>query len=127
MSTPKSRVIGHCVIEDQGPSKRRINVCIEECNGELLIRPQGYGAYGAKPGHGTPIVLGVVEGRLELVCYDNSDVESPSHIIDMELARDNVKICCICGNFCDAVTAHIHQGQFIGDECCWDERLRASE
>jgi hypothetical protein len=36
-------------------------------------------------------------------------------------------ICKMCLNPCNAQTAHLHQGQFIGDECCWDERLRSSE
>uniref|UniRef100_A0A6M3IMI3 Uncharacterized protein n=1 Tax=viral metagenome TaxID=1070528 RepID=A0A6M3IMI3_9ZZZZ len=35
--------------------------------------------------------------------------------------------CCLCGNPCDAVMAHYHQKKYIGDECCWDERLRSSE
>ena len=35
--------------------------------------------------------------------------------------------CTICGKDCAAATAHLHQGQWIGDECCWDDRLRASE
>jgi hypothetical protein len=36
-------------------------------------------------------------------------------------------VCYLCGNTCAAGTAHLHQGKYIGDTCCWDERLRASE
>ena len=35
--------------------------------------------------------------------------------------------CKLCHNLCNPDTAHLHQGGWIGDECCWDERLRASE
>lgn len=35
--------------------------------------------------------------------------------------------CSLCGKPCAASRAHLHQGTWIGDECCWDERLRASE
>jgi hypothetical protein len=35
--------------------------------------------------------------------------------------------CSLCGKPCDAGKAHLHQGRLIGDECCWDERLKASE
>jgi len=35
--------------------------------------------------------------------------------------------CSLCKNPAKAKTAHLHQGEYIGDECCWDERLRASE
>lgn len=34
--------------------------------------------------------------------------------------------CSLCGEWRDSKTAHIHQYEWIGDECCWDERLRAS-
>lgn len=36
-------------------------------------------------------------------------------------------VCAICHNPCLKRTAHLHQGEQIGDECCWDERLKASE
>jgi hypothetical protein len=32
--------------------------------------------------------------------------------------------CVMCGQQADARTAHLHQGQWIGDACCWDERPR---
>lgn len=34
--------------------------------------------------------------------------------------------CSVCGNKTPADTAHLHQEKWIG-ECCWDERLKASE
>jgi hypothetical protein len=34
--------------------------------------------------------------------------------------------CSLCKNPCAASTAHRHQDTYIG-ECCWDERLRATE
>lgn len=40
--------------------------------------------------------------------------------------KDTVK-CELCGNTVDAKTAHLHNGQYIGDDCCWDERLKATE
>lgn len=41
--------------------------------------------------------------------------------------RPDRVICKICHQPCNAQAAHLHQGEYIGDECCWDERLRASE
>ena len=35
--------------------------------------------------------------------------------------------CAICHRACSARTAHLHSGQWIGDECCWAERLRSRE
>ena len=36
-------------------------------------------------------------------------------------------VCKFCDNEIDPATAHLHQGEWIGDECCWDERLKSSE
>ena len=39
--------------------------------------------------------------------------------------------CAICRKKCKFETAHLHSGEegdeWIGDECCWDDRLHASE
>ena len=35
--------------------------------------------------------------------------------------------CKICQKLCLRRTAHRHHNGWIGDECCWDPRLRASE
>jgi len=35
--------------------------------------------------------------------------------------------CALCGEMVPAKTAHLHEGEYIGDECCWDERLRTTE
>lgn len=45
----------------------------------------------------------------------------------MLLRVGSVVTCSMCGAETNAKLAHIHQGQWIGDDCCWDERLRASE
>lgn len=36
-------------------------------------------------------------------------------------------MCSVCSELCLVKTAHLHQGEYIGDECCWDERLKSSE
>lgn len=35
--------------------------------------------------------------------------------------------CSLCGEETPATTAHRHQDGWVGDECCWDERLRSTE
>ena len=46
---------------------------------------------------------------------------------DVKTAPETRVKCSLCGEPCNIGTAHIHQDDWIGDECCWDERLRASE
>ena len=36
-------------------------------------------------------------------------------------------MCELCKSMVPRVTAHMHQNGWIGDECCWDERLRTTE
>lgn len=35
--------------------------------------------------------------------------------------------CQFCREMVPAGTAHLHGGDWVGDGCCWDERLRSSE
>lgn len=46
---------------------------------------------------------------------------------DDEDEADGTVECSICHQSTNAMTAHRHQDRWIGDDCCWDERLRASE
>lgn len=34
--------------------------------------------------------------------------------------------CAMCGHDCDPATAHRFRDRWIGDECCWDVRIRES-
>jgi formylmethanofuran dehydrogenase subunit E len=43
-----------------------------------------------------------------------------------EEERERVK-CSMCGKLVPIYTAHLHDGKLIGDECCWDERLKITE
>jgi hypothetical protein len=35
--------------------------------------------------------------------------------------------CAVCHQLCAADKAHLHQGRYVCDERCWDDRLKASE
>ena len=35
--------------------------------------------------------------------------------------------CSLCHELCEASKAHRHQDGWVGDECCWDERLKCTE
>lgn len=44
------------------------------------------------------------------------------------LPRKGAKVRCkFCGKPSPKATAHRHDGEWVGDECCWDERLRSTE
>lgn len=44
-----------------------------------------------------------------------------------EFEDDETVECRFCHEQVPAKTAHLHQGTWVGDECCWDSRLRSTE
>lgn len=48
------------------------------------------------------------------------------HEADEEHEPETV-VCKFCNKDVPADTAHLHQDGWVGDECCWDERLRITE
>ena len=52
--------------------------------------------------------------------------ENEDCFCEMCIGLESIR-CSMCGEFCDPDKAHMHQGDLIGDECCWDERLRCTE
>lgn len=53
--------------------------------------------------------------------------DAPLHDPEWDSGDEHSVMCCLCGELCDSRTAHLHRGRWIGNECCWDERLRATE
>jgi hypothetical protein len=55
----------------------------------ISIFPQGYGDLGSTEGHGCPVFLELNEGRLRLIVFADIKQEDPTHIIDLEGARED--------------------------------------
>jgi hypothetical protein len=58
------------------------------------------------------------------IVYSEKDAEYSVADIDKGTP---VVTCSLCNKPCNAKLAHLHQGSWIGDECCWTEQLRSSE
>jgi hypothetical protein len=69
--------------------QRSIRVEVVEEQGGLAIYPAGYGLHVCADGTAGPIFLEVHEGRLRLIVWDDINYEDPSHIIDLEEARED--------------------------------------
>jgi len=62
----------------------------------------------------------------EFYAYDNGDKYCSEYCA--EKASVWLVECSVCGVLCNVKTAHLNQeDEYIGDECCWDERLKSSE
>jgi hypothetical protein len=44
-----------------------------------------------------------------------------------EVGPKRTVACSLCGRPCAAMRAHHYRGKWVGDECCWDDGMRASE
>lgn len=58
-------------------------------------------------------------------CVD--EMETDYAITEVFADPEDWPRCSECGDGCNPQTAHNWQGKVIGDECCWDDRLKASE
>lgn len=84
---------------------------------------------------GSQHVEDVVGGRAKCgICgyIDDADPEDPvvKEWHGDSFAEVEIKAtvgCKFCHKQVPAETAHLHQGEWVGDECCWDERLRSTE
>lgn len=47
--------------------------------------------------------------------------------VEEDTVEEDTVECSLCGRQVPSGTAHLHQDEYIGEECCWDERLRSSE
>ena len=57
--------------------------------GQLEIRLRGYGDNQSNDGEGCPIVIEVVDGRLSMKVWSNINREDPTHVIDLEWAKES--------------------------------------
>ena len=69
--------------------QRSIAVEIAQEQGGLAAYPAGYGLYACADGTAGPVLLELHEGRLRLIVWDDINLEDPSHIIDLEGARED--------------------------------------
>lgn len=81
------------ILSDADPehsSSMRVRVV---ANGSALsIFPQGYGDFASVEGHGCPVFLELHRGRLRIVVSADIEQEDPTHVIDLEGARESRQI-----------------------------------
>lgn len=78
------------------------------------------------------------QDEYERCCENVAEALRKKRLAEARLAKTKVEeakaeedagtvTCSLCHAETPETTAHLHQGEWIGDECCWDERLKASE
>ncbi len=56
----------------------------------LSISIQGYGEKTAEKGEGSPIVVDFTGGKLKVYLWSDINKEDPTHIVDMEGAKEGI-------------------------------------
>lgn len=73
---------------------------------------------------------GAWSAKLEHEFRDYLDNVLQAMVVEVEIreiAEAKRIRCLLCGKLASRKTAHRFQGNYVGDECCWEERLRATE
>lgn len=79
---------------DISGGKRTVPVTVktEGTGAGLVICPAGYGCCNCQDGTTGPIYLEVYGGRLRLLVWSDINQEDPTHIIDLESAREDRRL-----------------------------------
>ena len=67
----------------------KVSASAEQDDLAMVIEAKGYGNAGVEDGHGSPVILEVYNGSLRLVVWADINQEDPTHIIDLEGARED--------------------------------------
>ncbi|MAG25945.1 hypothetical protein CMI47_10240 [Candidatus Pacearchaeota archaeon] len=81
----------YTTIKEVSDGNRALNVSVTpvvDYRG-VLVCPDGYGDFSSADGEGEPILLEICEGKLRLVIWGDINKEDPTHIIDLEGARED--------------------------------------
>jgi hypothetical protein len=81
-----------CVLKDVihgQPGEQPVTVAIENHNLALIVHPKGYGVYDDDDS--APILLERHKGKLRLIVWADINSQEPTHIIDLEGARVDVR------------------------------------
>ena len=69
----------------------KVKVSLENDGLALLVHPEGYGVWD---GEYAPILIEQHEGKMRLIVWGDINDEEPTHIIDLEGARETDRIPC---------------------------------
>ena len=76
------------LIDSHPNSDKKIPVTLEIINGQLFIRPNGYGDCSSYDGEGVPIMIEVWDKELRVVVWSDINKEDPE-TISLEGARED--------------------------------------
>jgi hypothetical protein len=76
----------------QKPVRRRIGIRVEAHVHKVDIHCSGYRTAGMARGHAVPLCLEIDKGRLRLLVWADTASEEPTHVVDLERAREPIRL-----------------------------------
>jgi hypothetical protein len=92
-------MVMHDQVPEEGQPSRSIPVRVESENGQVWIRPQGYGDATSMDGHGWPIGVELANNEIRVLVWADINEEDPTHKISVEGAKEDKRLysCAGCG------------------------------
>lgn len=89
-----ARTLGQCELREvlcpvSPPGTNKVSVSVENDGLALILHPEGYGVWDDDDS--APILLERHQGKLRLIVWADINEEDPTHIIDLEGARVDVR------------------------------------
>ena len=86
-----ARTLGQCELREvlcpvSPPGTNKVSVSVENDGLALVVHPEGYGVYDTD--EAAPILLERHQGKLRLIVWADINEEDPTHIIDLEGAKN---------------------------------------
>ena len=77
-------------LKDQLKRDRSLPVKVKfQSGGSIELRGPGYGNFNMPPGHAGPLYIELADDSLRAVIWSNINEEDPTHVIDLEGARES--------------------------------------
>jgi hypothetical protein len=78
-------------LEDEQGGGGGLDCRIDLSGGTINVMPEGYGTREEAPGHAVPIVVEFYGGKLQVLVWSDITQGDPTHIINMEGAREDLR------------------------------------
>ena len=77
------------LLDADDESDGKLSVSIKVVNNRMiLLSAEGFGDCSSKDGHGCPVAIEYYRGRLRVIIWSDINEEDPTHVIDLEGARE---------------------------------------
>lgn len=99
-------------------NKRRLFLKVTRIRGQVLLAFEGYGEKTAADGHGQPVMIELdQDDKPRVIVWSDINREEPTHVIDLEGAREDARDARECSHCGSVNTAHLQGNEYECHDC----------